>query len=118
MAYRTAVLPRGCRPYDAAVPRTGHVPGHPRRLEPREAVARKVDQLREAQRAGRLDPVWDPVDVLALVNQIATTWATQTEIGSVGPPNRPRTRPSPPAAPPWSPRSNASSRVLRGRRTM
>ncbi|MEU1510941.1 TetR family transcriptional regulator [Streptomyces sp. NPDC005811] len=46
------------------------------------AVARKVEQLREAQRAGQLDPAWDPVDVLALVNQIATTWATQTEIGA------------------------------------
>ncbi|MEU6224506.1 TetR family transcriptional regulator [Streptomyces sp. NPDC047042] len=49
----------------------------------RETVARKIDQLREAQRAGQLDPEWDPVDVLALVNQIATTWAAQTEIGAV-----------------------------------
>ncbi|MEV7394058.1 TetR family transcriptional regulator [Streptomyces sp. NPDC091215] len=49
----------------------------------RETVARKIDQLREAQRAGLLDPAWDPVDVLALVNQIATTWAAQTEIGAV-----------------------------------
>ncbi|MDX2604434.1 TetR family transcriptional regulator [Streptomyces caniscabiei] len=49
----------------------------------RETVAGKIDQLREAQRAGRLDPAWDPVDVLALVNQIATTWAAQTEIGAV-----------------------------------
>ena len=49
----------------------------------RETVARKIDQLREAQRAGRLDPAWDPVDVLALVTQIATTWAAQTEIGAV-----------------------------------
>ncbi|WP_460061499.1 TetR family transcriptional regulator [Streptomyces sp. YKOK-I1] len=46
-------------------------------------VTRKVEQLREAQRAGLLDPAWDPVDILALVNQIATTWATQTEIGAV-----------------------------------
>ncbi|MET7897345.1 TetR family transcriptional regulator [Streptomyces mirabilis] len=49
----------------------------------RETVAGKIDQLREAQRAGQLDPSWDPVDVLALVNQIATTWAAQTEIGAV-----------------------------------
>ncbi|MDX3452640.1 TetR family transcriptional regulator [Streptomyces sp. ME02-8801-2C] len=49
----------------------------------RETVARKIDQLREAQRAGQLAPEWDPVDVLALVNQIATTWAAQTEIGAV-----------------------------------
>lgn len=49
----------------------------------RETVSRKIDQLREAQRAGQLDQDWDPVDVLALVNQIATTWAAQTEIGAV-----------------------------------
>ncbi|BBC29668.1 hypothetical protein SGFS_009620 [Streptomyces graminofaciens] len=45
-------------------------------------IARKLDQLRQAQQAGQLDPAWDPVDVLALVNQLATTWATQTEIGA------------------------------------
>ncbi|MEU1184004.1 TetR family transcriptional regulator [Streptomyces sp. NPDC005820] len=49
----------------------------------RETVVRKIGQLREAQRAGQLDPAWDPVDVLALVNQIATTWAAQGEIGAV-----------------------------------
>ncbi|MEU6200872.1 TetR family transcriptional regulator [Streptomyces sp. NPDC047061] len=49
----------------------------------RKTVARKIEQLHEAQRAGQLDPTWDPVDVLALVNQIATTWAAQTEIGAV-----------------------------------
>ncbi|WP_181801117.1 TetR family transcriptional regulator [Streptomyces shenzhenensis] len=49
----------------------------------RDTVAGKIGQLREAQRAGQLDPAWDPVDVLALVNQIATTWAAQTEIGAV-----------------------------------
>ena len=49
----------------------------------RDTLAGKIDQLREAQRAGQLDPAWDPVDVLALVNQIATTWAAQTEIGAV-----------------------------------
>jgi len=48
----------------------------------RDTVAGKIEQLREAQRAGRLDAAWDPVDVLALVNQIATTWAAQTEIGA------------------------------------
>lgn len=45
-------------------------------------IARKLDQLRDAQRAGLLDPNWDPVDVLALINQIATTWAGQPEIGA------------------------------------
>ncbi|TDD34661.1 TetR family transcriptional regulator [Saccharopolyspora elongata] len=43
-------------------------------------IARKLDQLRQAQQAGQLDPAWDPVDVLALVNQIATTWAAQPEL--------------------------------------
>ncbi|MET7698636.1 hypothetical protein [Streptomyces sp. NPDC005485] len=49
----------------------------------RDTIAGKIDQLRDAQRTGRLDPAWDPVDILALVNQIATTWAAQTEIGAV-----------------------------------
>ncbi|MFE2493336.1 TetR family transcriptional regulator [Streptomyces scopuliridis] len=44
------------------------------------AIARKIGQLRQAQQAGQLDPAWDPVDVLALVNQIATTWAAQPEL--------------------------------------
>lgn len=43
-------------------------------------IARKVGQLRKAQQAGQLDPAWDPADVLALVNQIATTWAAQPEL--------------------------------------
>ncbi|MFD7721653.1 TetR family transcriptional regulator [Streptomyces sp. NPDC059814] len=43
----------------------------------RAAITRKLDQLRQAQQAGHLDPAWDPVDILALVNQIATTWADQ-----------------------------------------
>ncbi|MFI7502912.1 TetR family transcriptional regulator [Streptomyces sp. NPDC049687] len=48
----------------------------------RAVIGRKVDQLRDAQRAGLLDPAWDPVDVLALINQIAATWAGQPEIGA------------------------------------
>ncbi|MCX4759662.1 TetR family transcriptional regulator [Streptomyces griseoruber] len=60
---------------DSAVVDTGADPT-------RAAIARKLDQLRQAQQAGQLDPAWDPVDVLALVNQIATTWAAQTEIGA------------------------------------
>ncbi|MFE6912200.1 TetR family transcriptional regulator [Streptomyces erythrochromogenes] len=43
-------------------------------------IARKIDQLGDAQRSGLLDTSWDPVDVLALINQIATTWAGQPEI--------------------------------------
>ncbi|WP_328413171.1 TetR family transcriptional regulator [Streptomyces violaceus] len=45
-------------------------------------ITGKVEQLRDAQRAGLIDPAWDPVDVLALINQIATTWAGQPEIGA------------------------------------
>ncbi|MEU1150054.1 TetR family transcriptional regulator [Streptomyces sp. NPDC005863] len=44
------------------------------------AIARKIGQLREVQQAGQLDPAWDPADVLALVNQIAMTWAAQPEL--------------------------------------
>ncbi|MER7050171.1 TetR family transcriptional regulator [Streptomyces jumonjinensis] len=49
----------------------------------RAAGARKVEQLRRAQQAGHLDPAWDPVHVLALVNQIATTWIAQTEMADI-----------------------------------
>ncbi|MFD5223564.1 TetR family transcriptional regulator [Streptomyces tendae] len=45
-------------------------------------IAGKLDKLRDAQRIGLLDPVWDPVDVLALINQIAMTWAGQPEIAA------------------------------------
>ncbi|MET7841078.1 TetR family transcriptional regulator [Streptomyces sp. NPDC005356] len=49
--------------------------------DPTQAViARKIDQLRQVQQAGQLDPAWDPADVLALVNQIAMTWAAQPEL--------------------------------------
>jgi AcrR family transcriptional regulator len=44
------------------------------------SINHKIGQLREAQRDGHLDPAWDPVDILALVNQIATTWAALTEL--------------------------------------
>ncbi|MFE2498777.1 TetR family transcriptional regulator [Streptomyces scopuliridis] len=46
----------------------------------RAAITRKLDQLRQAQQAGQLSPAWDPADILALVNQIATTWAAQPEL--------------------------------------
>ncbi|MCX5087862.1 TetR family transcriptional regulator [Streptomyces sp. NBC_00365] len=48
----------------------------------RVALAHKLDQLRRAQDAGHLDPAWDPIDVIALVNQIATTWLSQIELRS------------------------------------
>ncbi|MET7892745.1 TetR family transcriptional regulator [Streptomyces mirabilis] len=46
----------------------------------RETVTHKVEQLREAQEAGRLDADWDPVDILVLVHQIATAWAAQPDL--------------------------------------
>jgi AcrR family transcriptional regulator len=41
------------------------------------SLLRKIEQLRSAQEAGRLDPAWDPVDVLMFVNQIAMSWSDQ-----------------------------------------
>ncbi|WP_084486587.1 TetR family transcriptional regulator [Nocardia sienata] len=41
----------------------------------RQTVREGVEQLRQAQLAGYLDPAWDPFDIMALVNQIALTWA-------------------------------------------
>ena len=35
----------------------------------------KIEQLRQAQEAGQLDPVWDPLDVLVLVNRITMSRA-------------------------------------------
>ncbi|MGP4051235.1 TetR family transcriptional regulator [Streptomyces sp. 2A115] len=46
----------------------------------RESVARKIEQIREAQEAGQLDARWDPVDILVLVHQIATAWAAQPDL--------------------------------------
>ncbi|MFF4448320.1 hypothetical protein [Streptomyces sp. NPDC001502] len=45
-------------------------------------VLHKTEQLREAQKAGHLDPAWDwdPVDILMFVNQLATSWAGQTDL--------------------------------------
>lgn len=46
----------------------------------RAADAAKVEQLRDAQKSGLLDPAWDPADVLALVNQIAWAWAGRPDL--------------------------------------
>lgn len=35
------------------------------------STARKLEQLRQEQQAGQVDPAWGPVDVLALVSQLA-----------------------------------------------
>ncbi|MER8039812.1 TetR family transcriptional regulator [Streptomyces hydrogenans] len=44
------------------------------------AVLHKTEQLREAQKAGHLDPAWDPVDILMFVNQLAMSWAGQADL--------------------------------------
>jgi AcrR family transcriptional regulator len=41
---------------------------------------RKTEQLRQAQKAGQLDPVWDPADILVFVNQLATSWVGQSDL--------------------------------------
>jgi AcrR family transcriptional regulator len=49
----------------------------------RQTIAHKTEQLRKAQAAGHLDPAWDPIDVLVLVNQIATSWASRSDLAAV-----------------------------------
>lgn len=44
-----------------------------------ETVQRKTEQLRQAQKAGHLEPAWDPADILAFVNQLATSWVGQSD---------------------------------------
>ena len=43
------------------------------------SIRYKTEQLREAQAAGRLDPAWDPSDILTFVTQLAISWADQPE---------------------------------------
>ncbi|MBP2330424.1 AcrR family transcriptional regulator [Kibdelosporangium banguiense] len=43
----------------------------------RQTVAHKVEQVRQAQEAGLINAGWAPLDVLVLVNQIATSWVGQ-----------------------------------------
>ncbi|MFC9457096.1 TetR family transcriptional regulator [Streptomyces sp. NPDC056983] len=52
----------------------------------RQVMAHKTEQLRAAQAAGHLDSGWDPLDVLVLVNQIATAWAGQPDLTAGAPP--------------------------------
>ncbi|MGV9867534.1 TetR family transcriptional regulator [Rhodococcus koreensis] len=54
---------------------------HPDPENPTHAsTMRKIDRIRRAQAAGQLDPSWDPLDVLAIVNQLATAWMMQVEM--------------------------------------
>ncbi|MEV6164184.1 TetR family transcriptional regulator [Streptomyces sp. NPDC052052] len=49
--------------------------------DPVQATVRhKTEQLRDAQESGRLDAAWDPIDVLMFVNQLAMSWAGQTDL--------------------------------------
>ncbi|MFJ4809338.1 TetR family transcriptional regulator [Streptomyces longwoodensis] len=43
-------------------------------------VRRKTEQLRKAQEAGHLDASWDPADILMFVNQLAQSWAGQSDL--------------------------------------
>ncbi|MGX9885402.1 TetR family transcriptional regulator [Streptomyces sp. NPDC002276] len=45
-----------------------------------DTVRHKAEQLRKAQDAGHLDPVWDPIDILVFVNQIAMAWSGQLDL--------------------------------------
>ncbi|RSN54668.1 TetR family transcriptional regulator [Actinomadura sp. WAC 06369] len=62
---------------------TGDVSDDPASALYRDAIRCKVERIRGAQEAGDLDASWDPVDVLALVSQIAHTWLDQGELSAV-----------------------------------
>jgi AcrR family transcriptional regulator len=56
-------------------------PLHPVLEDPTHAsTLRKIEKIRLAQATGQLDPAWDPLDVLAIVNQVATAWMVQVEM--------------------------------------
>lgn len=46
----------------------------------RQSIEGKLAQVRKAQQAGVLDPAWDPLDILILVNRIAMTWAAHPDL--------------------------------------
>ncbi|MGW5149585.1 TetR family transcriptional regulator [Rhodococcus koreensis] len=53
----------------------------------REAVRRTIEEsaeeVRRAQDDGYLDPAWDPVDVVVIVNQIATSWTSHLALADL-----------------------------------
>jgi AcrR family transcriptional regulator len=51
-----------------------------------QALAGKIEKIRGAQEAGKLDPSWDPADVCVLVSQIATAWIEPPQVASLGRP--------------------------------
>ncbi|MFD4787753.1 TetR family transcriptional regulator [Streptomyces sp. NPDC058459] len=50
----------------------------------RTTMRHKTEQLRAAQRSGRLDPDWDPADILLFVSQLAMSWVGQSELLPTG----------------------------------
>lgn len=44
------------------------------------SIRHKIEQIRKAQDDGRLDPSWDPRDILTFVSQIATSWVGQNDL--------------------------------------
>lgn len=52
-------------------------PGDPFQESVRETVRGGIEQLRQAQLAGHLDPSWDPIDIMVVVTQLALAWAWQ-----------------------------------------
>ncbi|GIG68770.1 TetR family transcriptional regulator [Phytomonospora endophytica] len=67
-------------------------------LDPAEAaddpvqatMAGKIERLRRAQEDGILDPSWDPIDIVVLLNQIAASWAGYADLAPVGSAERER----------------------------
>ena len=67
-------------PVDGSAATDGPAADGPAADDPERATVRhKTEQLRLAQRAGHLDPSWDPLDVLVLLDQLATAWAGQSD---------------------------------------
>ncbi|MEU6250516.1 TetR family transcriptional regulator [Glycomyces sp. NPDC047010] len=56
----------------------------------RATMAGKLKRLRQAQADGVLDPSWDPIDILVLLNQIAAAWAGQIDFLPADPAERER----------------------------
>ena len=51
-----------------------------------QAMAGKIEKIRSAQQAGKLDLSWDPADICVLVSQIATAWIGLPEVAGLGRP--------------------------------
>lgn len=43
-------------------------------------AARKIATLKQAQKDGILDPSWHPLDILVMINELATAWADQIDV--------------------------------------